>query len=580
MIRGHALLICIISEHSPKLHTGLNKITYILTFAAFLMLAGCSIDGYDNTSESVTQDEVLLAGQIIGESISENQGGMLSTFSEAFAVPTPTGLTVGPSLLSSGSFRNHDNFSHSYDTETGEHHVTYVVRRENPLLSSSTDVKLTYIFYDAGENPIEFPEQEMNRIEAVDFSSNQSGSITTGSKNSIFSRADRILMYGLTGQSETLTIDGFHSAEGVFSVSDTSGNQIQREYTLDMNYLDIRIDKSVVLSNRNFRNGVNGALSYESTVKGVTGASEGTKIVNGTVELNGDGTALLNFRKQIEPIRLRLDDGNVFDDDEFEGRITRVDIENSIFTIANGQRIEVNSQTDISDGDYQSLSEVATAIAVNQRIVAKGDYFQPDENVNLWVATEVEFEAESNEFEDLIESINTAENSLKLVNGDTLYITNSSSIEFDDDLASIQDVADAIEAGLPVFADGEFSVDPQSGNRIVVNISFEIEFDDFESTVIAADSLSGVFTLANDRSVKVTSETEIEGDYNSIANVQLALEQGMTILADGEYYLGPTGDTWIAVQVSFELEEGDGNGSGDGDDDDGNGDNDDDGEED
>jgi len=526
------------------------------------LLTGCSIDGFENSSVPVTDEETQLAGQIIGESMSENQSGILSTFSEAFAVPTSSGLVTGPSLLSTGSFRNLENYSHSFDAETGQHLVSYTVSRETPLLSSSTDVSLIYIFYGSGETPIEFPEQETNRIEAVDFSSEQSGTITTGSKNSIFTRTDRILMSGLTDGSETLTLDGYHSGSGVFSTTTALGNQLQREYTLDINYLDVRINKSVVLANRNFRNGVNGALSYESTVRNMDGGSGSAKVVNGTVELNGDGTALLNFREQIEPLRLRLDDGDLFDEDEFEGRITQLDLENRIFTIANGQRIRIDNQTKIDDGEYRSLNDVANALENNRQIVAEGEYIHPDEDVNLWVATEVEFEVESNEFEDLIGSVNITTNSFTLINGDQLYLTDDSDIEFDDSLASLQDVADAVDSGLPVVADGEFSVAPDTGNRIIVEVDFELEFNEFEAVVTAVDSVANTFTLDNGRDVQVTPDTQVEGDFSTLSEVSEALSQGILVEANGDYYLGASGNIWIAVRVNFEEEEDSG---GDGD---------------
>ena len=533
----------------------MNKITFILTLSVIWLMAGCSIDGYENASAPITDQEIQLAGQIIGESISENQSGILSTFSEAFAIPTSSGLITGPSLLSSGSFRNIEDYSYTYDSATGEHHVTYTVQRNTLLISSSTQVMLTYIFYDAGESTIEFPEQEMERIDAVDFKSEQSGTINTGSKNSVFSRTDRILLNGLNDQTDILTLDGFHSGEGLFSTTTATGNQIEREYLLDMNYLDIKINKAVVLLNRNFRNGVNGALSYESTVRVVNNGTSvetgNAKIVNGTIEMNGDGTALLNFRDQIEPIRLRLDDGDVFDDDEFEGRITNVDLEKQIFTIANGQRIRIDNQTVIDDGDFQSLNDVAVALNNGQRIVAEGDYFHPDENVNLWVATKVEFEEESNEFQKLLKSINFSSSSLTLINGDELFLTDDSDINFDDEFNSLQDVSDAVRDGLPVLADGKFSVDQQSAKRLIDEVSFELEFDEFESVVTAADSISGSFKLANGRDVLITTETVIEGDYLTIAEVQKALEQGLSVDADGDYYLGQTGDNWIAVQVKF-----------------------------
>lgn len=551
----------------------LKTALYISLFFAFLAISSCSIDSFENSSAPITDEETQIAGQIIGESISENQSGILSTFSEAFAVPTPSGLENGPSLLSTGSFRNLETYSYSFDTESNEHRVFFTIGRETPLLSSATDVSLSYIFYDSGGNPIEFPADQKERIDAVDFSSEQSGTITTGSKNSVFSRTDRIIMSGISSNSGLLTLDGFHSGTGNFSAVSLSGATIQREYALDMNYLNIQIDKATVQSNRNFRSGVTGALSYESTVRDVSSETGSTKIVNGTIELNGDGTALLNFREQPEPIRLRLDDGDLFDEDEFEGRIIDLNLQNRVITIANGQRIEINNRTQIEDSDYPTLESVADAIASNRRVVAEGDYIHPDESVNLWIATAVSFEEESNEFEDLISSFNLFENRFTLLNGDQMLLVEQSEVDFEDDLNSLQEVSDAVAAGLPVLAEGEFSVNPESGDRIVTDVEFGLEFDEFDAMVSAADSLNGTFTLDDIRQVQVTPQTRFDGDFGSIAAVEKALAQGILITASGEYYLGESGEIWIAVEVSFEEKDDDDNGDGDGDsgDDDGDG---------
>lgn len=537
---------------------------------ALATLAGCSIDGFEDTSAPITDEERRLTGQIIGESISENQNGMLSSFSEAFAVPSETGLTQGPSLLSTGSFRNLEDYRYSFNADSVSHSASFTLREDTPLLSSATDVELTYTFYDDSGLPIEYPSQKPEQIETVEFHSRQSGEIRTGSKRSNFTRTDQLYITGLMNDSNILTIDGFHTGEGLFSETDSSGVQIEREYILDLNYLNVAINKEVVQTNRNFRNGVNGALSYESTVRDVNGTSGSAKIVNGTVELNGDGTAILNFRERLEPFRLRLEDGGVFDEDEFEGRVTRVNLEEQVFTIANGQRINVNSQTDIDDDDFRSLEEVAAALENGQRIVAEGEYFHPNQDENLWVATEVEFERESSEFEDLIASVNLSENSFTLLNGDQYFITQSSDVEFDDDFGSLQDIANAVEEGLPVEAEGEFSIDPDTGNRLVNEVDFKLEFDEFEDLVDSVNLEAGTFTLEDGREILITGETIIdnESDFVSLEEVSDALSQDVSIEAEGDYYRDLSGSLWIAVEVKFDREDEE-DGDDDDDDDDG-----------
>jgi len=525
-----------------------------LVMMTLLLLQSCSIDGFEQNSSELTVEESLIAGQIIGESVSENQNGLLSSFSEAFAVPAESNLVTGPSPLSTGSFRNLENYSYDFESESGVHSVTFSRQENNQFFTTTSSYTLNYTFYDVNQNIIRFPADQPNEIEAVEFTALRSGEILADTKSSVFTRTDRLFIDGLSSESDILTIDGYHSGEGLFTQVRTDGSQIEREYLLDINFLDIRINKPVVLNSRNFRNGVTGALSYESTIREMGNGNPGTKIVNGTVELNGDGTALLKFREQFDTFRLRLANGEVFDEDEFEGRVTRVNLQEQIFTISNGQRIQINNQTEIKDEDFNTLEEVAAAVNRGVRVIAEGEYFHPDENVNLWIATEVEFELESNEFEDLIASVNLNQSSFTLINGDEFFITEKSELEFDDDFESLQDVANAVEAGMPVEAEGEFFIDTDTGMRIVIEVEFEFDFDEFEEYVTSVDLGENTFTLETGKVVKITDQTIIDddGDFLSLEEVAEALDEGEQVEAEGKFYFDSNSGFWIAVEVEFE----------------------------
>lgn len=532
-----------------------NKITVAaIIIGAQLLLQACSVDGFEQNERSLTAEESLIAGQIIGESISENQDGLLSSFSEAFAIPTPSGLTNGPSAIVSGSFRKLEEYTYSFDAETGEHNTTFTIRI-NSDISSQTDYSLSYRFLDSAGETIESTNNQSGLVEAVDFRAVRNGEIESSSKRSIYTRTDRLFIEGISDDSDILSIDGFHSGEGLFTQIRNDGTQIEREYFLDLNYLDIRINKPVVLRNRNFRSGVNGAFSYENTIRQTGNGSDGqgTKIINGTVELNGDGTALLKFREQFDTFRLRLANGEVFDEDEFEGRVIKVNIEDQIFTIANGQRIQINEQTEIDVEDFRTLEEVVLAVENGVRVIAEGDYFHPDENVNLWVATEVEFELETNEFEDRVTSVNLTENTFTMVSGDRFTIIAQSEVEFGDVLSSLQDVAEAIEAGMPVEAEGDFYIDIETGNRIVKEVEFEFDFDEFDELVISVNTEENTFTLEDGKVVRITENTVIDdgGDFFTLEEVADTLDDGEEVGAEGKFYNDNLTGFWIATEVEF-----------------------------
>lgn len=527
-------------------------ITAKLIITGFLV-QGCIIEEFEQVFIPFTDEETVLTGQIIGESVSENQNGLLSTFSEAFAIPTQSNLVRGPSPLSTGTFRNLDNYAYNFDPGTGIHQVTFSKRIENQEFTSLSNYTLHYIFYDRNQNILDDPNQQRNEIDAVDFSATRSGDIQSGTKNSYFKRTDRLFIDGLLSTSGILSIDGYHSGDGVFIRIDSGGRRFDREYLLEMNFLDIRINKSVVETNRNYRKGVTGALCYESTIKQIRNGSPETKIVNGTLEFNGDGTALLRFTESLDIFRLKLQSGEVLDDDEFEGRVIRVNLSDNIFTIANGQRIQIDEHTKIDDGDFLTLEEVAVAVDNDVRIIAEGDYFHPDKNVNLWIATEVEFELESNEFEDIVVSVDLIENSFMLVNGDRYFITEKSEVEFNDGLESLADVADAVDTGLPVEADGKYIIDPATGKQVVTEVEFELEFDEFEEYVVSVNLPGSFFTLESGKNVKVTEDTIIDddGDYLTLEEVAEALDGGRQVEAEGKFYYDYTSGFWIAVEVEF-----------------------------
>ncbi|CAN5391813.1 hypothetical protein BH23BAC3_BH23BAC3_17300 [soil metagenome] len=529
---------------------------HLTIFALFvLVLSSCTIDSFESNRSLLTDEELRITGQIIGESVSESDSGLLSSFAEVFAIPTSNGLGTGNSVLATGSFRNLQDYSHENNSTEGAHRVQF--SRTDAITGIPTEYDLKYIFRDSQGNFIESPNQNNHLIESLEFVGKRTGEIETTSKSSIYNRTDRIILNGLSDQASTLTLDGSHSGQGQF-IRNEVGNRVEREYFLEINFLDVRVNKEIVENNRNFRKGVNGAVSYESTIRsGQNGDVADSKIVNGTINFNGDGTALIRFQQTFNTFRIRLENGDVFDDDEFEGLVMETTLKNQTFTISNGQIIQITEETELDDDSvYNSLQDVANAIANGLRIVAEGDYYRPDENVNLWIATEVEFELEESEFEEFVLDLNTADSTLTLVTNEVFYFTHKTEIDYDDGFESLQDVVDALNLNLPVFAEGDFYIDPETGRYILTDVDFELELDEFEELVQSVDLQNRVFTLINDRQILITETTIIDenGDFLSLEEVTQALEEGIEVEANGEYYYSSSDAIWIAYIVEFESD--------------------------
>ncbi|MDX1590373.1 MAG: DUF5666 domain-containing protein [Balneolaceae bacterium] len=528
-------------------------------FLAFLALflfgtISCTIDNLDNGSLPLSENELRIAGQIIGESVSESENGVLSNFPEAFAIPDQNGLQQGLTFFSLRPIENLQNYTYQYEPTSGRHTVEYT--REQAVFNQivTTDVSLNYIFRDGNGNILENPVSRADEIESVEFFSMKSGRIETPDKLSIFSRNDQFFIDGLSETSPNLLIDGIHSGEGFFSRVQTAGNRLEREYILDMNFLNVSINKNAVQTNRNFRTGVNGALSYESTIREGQSGSGGTKIVNGTLEFTGDGTALLKFRNFFDVFRVRLDQGTVFDDDEFEGRVTQVDLSQSIIQLANGQRIRITPETLIEDGgDYFSLSEVANALTESVRIEAEGEYIKDQGSTNLWTAQTVEFEEESNQFEEQVVSVNLTENSFTVQSGDVFILTEASVIENDGDFLTLEEVQNAVASGVPVFADGDFQSDNESGSLIVDQVEFTFNVQQIEENITSVNPAAQTFTVVSGKVIQITEETETDfKDFSDLEGINTALSSGAVVEADASIYFDAGADLWIAVNVEFD----------------------------
>jgi len=444
------------------------------------LITACDIAQFNSNQYQLTEDDEFLAGQIIGESISEGQEGLLSTFQEAFAVPTLATLIVGPSLLSTQNFTDLEGYQHSYDVNSGIHTITFSRNFVDGIVAVSSEYILTYKFLDLQGNSIENPDGDRNLIEAVEYKAIRTGEVSDSVKVSRFQRIDHLFIDGISSNSDLLVIDGYHSGQGSYSTQKPDSFAVSREYLIDVNFLDISIDKPIVQTNQNFRTGVFGAFSYETTLRQSGNGDDLAKIVNGTIELNGDGTALLRFKDKPEPLRFQLNNGSVYERDEFEGRLISVNLGDSTLVLTGGQRLKLNSNTRISNsGDLTSLVEVATALNGGLIIIAEGKYFQPNTTQNLWIVEVIEFDLESNEFEDDVETVDMLTKSFKLKNGTEFFIVNRSQIRVDGRVVrSLELVAAALLAGIEVEAEGEFFVDRSTGRRNISKVEFEIKDED------------------------------------------------------------------------------------------------------
>lgn len=175
------------------------------------------------------------------------------------------------------------------------------------------------------------------------------------------------------------------------------------------------------------------------------------------------------------------------------------------------------------------------------------------------------------EFEGGVQSVNLNTKSVTLVNGQTVYLNNDT--EFDADAyPTLQSVQEALNNGLSIWTEGEGGM--QNGRFIVTEVEFEnadeesssdIEEVKFEEQVTAVDLKTGTFTLNNKIVVATNDQTTFENssDYQSLQEVSDALDQGITVIADGDAQQASENSSADLVALSVDFDKEDSSGEGD-----------------
>ena len=299
-----------------------RNIFIILMLAASTLFYGCNT--VNSSEPEISEEELEIAGEILGASLSEQQDGVLSSVYDAFSTVSQTGISYsGPAMMMQKSASDpgerpgrggERNFSADYNPETGEHTVSFDRSFEGPNLTKSLSVLNKYIFTDVANEFLEFPRRDNNLIETIDFKGMRSGSFETNRRTSSFTRIDTMFVSGLSEESAILTLDGKHNGEGQMAVTlprlDRNG---ERTFEVEFDFQNIQIDKAIVQENGNLEEGITGLITYDMSMTQTRDGDTTEKNLSGTIELTGDGSALLRFDRFRKTLRIAMNSGTVME---------------------------------------------------------------------------------------------------------------------------------------------------------------------------------------------------------------------------------------------------------------------------
>lgn len=290
-----------------------------LAIVAAVGLTGCS--AVTNDVESLTEQDLEMAAQIAASSLSDSESGVTSSLYDAFAVMSNAGLPFSTTLAKhnrdnhrqeSGRGRE-SNFSYSYDPETGTHTRTFSRNVETPAFSKSVDVTQQMIFTDISENFLQFPRAQKDSIETISFIGNKSGSSDGPVRSANFTKIDTMLIGGIHTSNNFLTINGNHHGFGNSELVLRDSSQLSRQFDIAITFENVTINKDTVEAYGNLEQGVSGTLSYSMVINRTRNGNASEDVVEGTIDLTADGSALLRFDKFDRIFRLSLIDGDYLD---------------------------------------------------------------------------------------------------------------------------------------------------------------------------------------------------------------------------------------------------------------------------
>ena len=309
-----------------RLHTSTSLIPLLLGVSLFL-LTSCDLGNEGLWTEEETLEA---ASQIIGESLSDSHDGLLASMTDANAPFSNDGLGFGsngpngpggPGHIQPPFMNRNDSsgrgmersFERIYDPETGIHTITFERNLDRERFTRTMKGQMEVIVTDTAGNFVENPRRNRNIVDGRDYTGTRSGRAVTPRRVSEYTRTNTFVWGGLSSVSDFITVSGTHRGVGKSTMSSPrrESESITRSYELDLELTDVQLEKALIEANEDLTEGVTGTISYIMIMTKTRDGETETEEMEGTIELTGDGTALLEFKGFSRSFLIQLRNGDV-----------------------------------------------------------------------------------------------------------------------------------------------------------------------------------------------------------------------------------------------------------------------------
>lgn len=297
-----------------------KSILSLVVIIQLLILSGCSSVTNNDEENNITEADLGIAAEVVGESLSDQHSGAMTGLYDALSSVDANGIRYGNASAFKATENRHfgrgseTDYDYEYDPETGTHTIDFTRSVDRDKFTKSVTGHLEYIFADPEGIFVVFPKAHKDSIETIDFKGTREGESEGLRFETEFTRVDTFFFSGLHETSDLLQFDGTHFGEGTRIRTPENRPEITTEYEVNFEFIDITIDKAVVEDNGTLEEGVTGTVNYSLVFTGTNGGQDRDKVVEGTIEFMGDGTGLLRFKRFAKIFRLSLHDGEVIEE--------------------------------------------------------------------------------------------------------------------------------------------------------------------------------------------------------------------------------------------------------------------------
>jgi hypothetical protein len=293
------------------------QIPIFASLALALTLAACDTTSPD---AELSEEEADAVAEVMADALADQTDGMMAGLYDLTATVSRDGLTYNSSRAKSEerTWRGvQRDFEATYNPDTGEHLIQYRRQVERPNVTKSVGVNLSYIFEDVDGGVLEFPRRQSDAIATITFNGQRNADTEVarprGTRTSTVERNAQWVLDGLEDGTSVMTLSGTQQHVGTQQVERGDATRT-RTFSLDLDIVDVTIQKPTEDGGEPLEGRITGALEYQAEIMlTLANGNERTRTYRGTVELEGNGRALLRIMGLRAPIAIDLANGDVDD---------------------------------------------------------------------------------------------------------------------------------------------------------------------------------------------------------------------------------------------------------------------------